>query len=163
MSVFKTTFSRALTAIRTDNANIPFPAVISDGTNTSIVVASLVDSSATFVTDGVKTGDIVYNTSDALAATVLVVVSETTLLLNADIFDVTPSNYIVYAASSQTTIGNAGCFLYVGVAGNVKVTTIGGDVITFFGAQAGEVLPVQVIKLWSQSSGTTAVQLVALW
>jgi hypothetical protein len=163
MSVFKTTFSRALSAIRSDNSNIPFPQEIESGTNTSVVASSLVDSSALFVTNNVKTGDIVYNISDAASATVVSVTNQTTLVLNANIFDITPSNYIIYAASPQTTIGNAGCFLYVGVAGNVKVTTIGGDVITFFGAQAGEVLPVQVIKLWSQSSGTTAVQLVALW
>lgn len=163
MSVFKTTFSRALTAVKTDDANIPFPAILEQGTNTSVVASSLVDSSATFVTNNVKTGDIVYSTSDATAATVLEVVNETTLLLNANIFDTTPTNYIVYAASPQNTIGNQGCYLYVGVAGNVRVTTIGGDIITFFGAQAGEVLPVQVIKLWSSASGTSAVQLVALW
>jgi hypothetical protein len=163
MSVFKTTFSRALTVIRNDNANIPFPAAIADGTSTSVVVASLVDSAATFVTDGVKTGDIVYNTSDSFAATVLVVVDENTLLLNADIFNFAGKSYVVYAASSQTTIGNAGCFLYVGVGGNVKVTTIGNDVVTFYGAASGTVLPIQVIKVWSPASGTTAVQLVALW
>lgn len=163
MSVFKTTFSRALLTIRSDNSNIPFPQEIESGTNTSIVASKLVDSTALFVTNNVKTGDIVYDTSDGLTATVVSVDSETQLTLNADIFTITPTVYVVYAASPQTTIGNAGCFLYVGVAGNVKVTTIGGDVILFYGAQAGEVLPVQVIKVWSPASGTSAVQLVALW
>jgi hypothetical protein len=163
MSVFKTTFSRALTVIRSDNSNIPFPQEIETGSSTSVVSLSLVDSAGLFLTNNVKTGDIVYNTSDGLSATVVSVDSETTLTLNANIFTFTAKEYVIYAASSQTTIGNAGCFLYIGVGGNVRVTTIGGDVITFFGVAAGTVLPVQVIKVWSPASGTSAVQIVALW
>ena len=161
MSVFKSQFSRALEVIKSDNANIPYPAVSSSGTNTSVTVASLVDSAATFVTNNVATGDIVYNTTDGTAATVLVVVDENTLLLNADIFNFAGKSYVVYAASSQTTIGNAGCFLYVGVGGNIKVTTIGGDIVTFSAAAVGFVLPVQVIKL--HATGTSATLIDALW
>lgn len=163
MSVSKTTFSRALTVIRTDSANIPYPAVNETGTSTSVVSFSLVDSTADFINNNVKTGDIVYNTSDGLAATVVEVVDATTLTLNANIFTFTGKNYVVYAASPQTTNGNQGCFLYIGVGGNVKVTTIGGDEILFYGVAAGTVLPVQVIKVWSPTSGTSAVQIVALW
>jgi len=163
MSVFKTTFSRALTVVRTNSANIPFPAENASGINTSVSGFFLIDSAATFVTNNVKTGDIVYNTTDSLAATVLEVVSETELILNAGIFAFTDKAYIVYQASSQTTIGNVGCYLYIGTAGNVRVTTIGGDIITFFGVLAGTVLPVQVIKLWAVSSGTSANNIVALW
>ena len=163
MSVFKTTFSRALTVIRSDNSNIPFPQENQTGSSTAVVSFSLEDSAALFITNNVKTGDIVYNTADGLSATVVSVESETTLTLNANIFTFTGKAYVIYAASPQTTIGNQGCFLYVGVGGNVKVTTIDGDVVTFFGAQAGEVLPIQVIKVWSPASGTTAVQIVALW
>ena len=108
MSVFKTQFSRALRVIPSDNANIPFPASIEIGTNTSVTASSLVDSTATFVTNHVATGDIVYNLTDGTAATVLVVVNETTLLLNADIFQATSKNYNLFQASSQTTIGNQG-------------------------------------------------------
>ena len=163
MSVFKTTFSRALAVIPTDNANVPYPAPSASGTNSSVVVGSLVDAAATFVTKGIKTGDIVYNTSDGSAATVLVVVSQTTLLLNADIFTANPKTYVVYAASSQTSNGNPGCYLYVGGAGNVKVTTIGQDIVTFTAVPVGTVLPVQVIKVHSSASGTTATLINALW
>lgn len=163
MSVFKTTFSRALAVIPTDNANVPYPAVIESGTNTSVVVASLVDSTALFITNNVATGDIVYNTTDGTAATVLVVVSETTLLLNADIFTATAKAYTVYQASSQTTIGNQGCFLFVGGAGNLAVTTIGGDDVTFNAVPVGTILPVQVLKVKSSGSGTTATLIKALW
>ena len=163
MSVFKTTFSRALAVIPTDNANIPYPAADSVGVNTSLSANGIIDSAAKFVTNGVKTGDIIYNTSDGSAATVLTVISETQLTLNADIFTATGKNYTVYQASSQSTIGNTGCFLYVGGTGNVKVTTIGNDIVTFSGVQAGTVLPVQVLKVHSSASGTTANLINALW
>lgn len=161
MSVFKSQFSRALEVIKSDNANIPYPADSSSGTNTSVTVASLVNSAATFVTNNVATGDIVYNTTDGTAATVLEVISQTTLLLNADIFTATAKAYIVYTASSQTSNGNPGCNLYIGGAGNVRITTIGGDIVTFTAVPVGSVLPVQVIKL--HGTGTTATLVDALW
>jgi hypothetical protein len=160
MSVFKSQFSRALRIIPSNDANVPFPATNASGTNTSTSVAALVDSAATFVTNNVKTGDIVYNTTDESAATVLEVVSETSLLLNADIFLATGKEYTVYQASSQTTIGNAGCNIYTGSFGNVKVTTIGQDIVTFIALPAGTLLPVQVIKVHAE---TTATQINALW
>jgi hypothetical protein len=160
MSVFKTTFSRALAVIKSDNANIPFPAVVESGTNTSTGASQLIDSAATFVTNGVATGDIVYNTTDGSAATVVSVTDETTLVLNANIFAATAKTYAVYQASAQTGLGNTGCYLYVGGAGNIVVTTIGGDVLTFSGVTAGSVLPVQVTKV---ASATTATLINALW
>ena len=161
MSVFKSQFSRALAVIKSDSADVPFPATNASGTNTSVSVSSLIDSAATFETNNVKTGDIVYNTTDGNAATVLVVVSETALLLNDDIFAASGKNYTIYQASSQTSNGNPGCNLYIGGAGNVKVTTIGGDVITFTATPVGSVLPVQVIKV--HATGTTATLINALW
>jgi hypothetical protein len=161
MSVFKSQFSRALAVIKSDSADVPFPATNASGTNTSVSVSSLIDSAATFETNNVKTGDIVYNTTDGNAATVLVVVSETALLLNDDIFAASGKNYTIYQASPQTSNGNPGCNLYIGGAGNVKVTTIGGDVITFTATPVGSVLPVQVIKV--HATGTTATLINALW
>jgi hypothetical protein len=161
MSVFKSQFSRALEVIRSDNADIPFPADNSTGTNTSVVASSLVASAATFVTNNVATGDIVYNITDGTAATVVSVTSQTTLVLNANIFTATAKTFVVYTASPQTSIGNTGCNLYIGGAGNVRVTTIGGDIVTFTAVPVGSVLPVQVIKL--HSTGTTATLVDALW
>lgn len=160
MSIFKSTFSRALPVIKSDNANIPYPALIESGTNTSTAASQLIDTAATFVTNMVAPGDIIYNTTDSTAATVVSVTDETTLVLNANIFAATAKAYTVYQASPQTTIGNAGCFLYVGGAGTLVVTTIGGDILTFTGVAAGTILPVQVIKLASASSATLVN---ALW
>jgi hypothetical protein len=160
MSVFKSQFSRALSVIKSDNANIPYPAVAVSGTNTSTAASQLIDSGATFVTKKIAAGDIVYNTTDGSAATVVSVTNQTTIVLNASIFAATAKDYVIYQASSQTTIGNYGCFLYVGGGGTVVVTTIGGDVVTFSGVPAGTVLPVQVIKL---ASATSATLINALW
>lgn len=51
--------------------------------------------------------------------------------------------------------------VYVGGTGAVKVTTGDGDVVTFSGVPAGDVLPVLVRRVWS--TGTTATNLVAVW
>lgn len=51
--------------------------------------------------------------------------------------------------------------IYVGGAGNVKVTTAQGDEVTFVGLQAGAVIPVQVIRVWS--TGTTATSLLRIY
>jgi len=161
MSVFKSQFSRALAVIKSDNANIPFPAEVKSGTNTSAVTDQLVDSAGDFINAGVKTGDIMYNTTDGLAATVVSVTSATVIVLNADIFAASSKAFTIYQASPQTTIGNQGCNLYIGGAGNVKVTTIGGDIVTFTAPTLGQVLPVQVIKL--HSTGTSATLVNALW
>ena len=163
MSVFKTTFSRALSVIPTDNANVPYPAIISSGTNTSSVTNQLVNTSGNFINLNVKTGDIVYNTTDGTAATVVSVTSATVIVLNANIFAASGKAYTIYQASPQTSNGNPGCFLYVGGAGNVAVTTIGGDDVTFTAVPVGTVLPVQVLKVKSSGSGTTATLINALW
>lgn len=161
MSVFKSQFSRALAVIKSDNADVPFPAPVKSGTNTSAVTDQLVDTAGNFINANVKTGDIVYNITDSLAATVVSVTSATVIVLNADIFADADKAYTIYQASPQTSNGNPGCNLYVGGAGNVKVTTIGGDIITFTATPVGQVLPVQVIKL--HSTGTTATLVNALW
>lgn len=161
MSVFKTTFSRALRTHKSDDANIAYPNVIETGTNTTNTASKLIDSSATFITNNIKTGDIVHNDTDETSATVVSVDSQTQLTLNANIFTATGKAFAIYAGSPQTGLGNQGCFLYVGGTGNVSVVTIGNDIATFFAVPAGTTLPVQVLKL--RSTGTTATNVVALW
>lgn len=51
--------------------------------------------------------------------------------------------------------------IYVGVAGDVKVTTAQGSDVTFAGVPAGAVLPVQVLRVWA--TGTTASSMVAVF
>jgi len=161
MSVFKTTFSRALRAHPSNNADIAYPDQIAGGSNTTATAFKLINSAALYVTKNVKTGDVVHNDTAGTAATVVSVESETELTLNANIFTSTGQVYAVYAMSPQTSMGNPGCFLYVGGTGNVSVVTIGGDIIVFNGVPAGTTLPIQVVKL--RSTGTTATLINALW
>jgi len=161
MSVFKTTFTRALRAHPSDNADIAYPNTIESGTSTSVVASKLVDSTGLFITNNVRVGDVVHNDTLGTAATVVTVDSETQLTLNANIFTATAQAFVVYSMSPQTSMGNPGCFLYVGGTGNVSVVTIGGDIITFNSVPAGTTLPIQVLKL--RATNTTATQVNALW
>lgn len=59
---------------------------------------------------------------------------------------------------SDTTIDPnlyGSCFrgLWVGAAGNVKVTTLDGDEATFIGVAAGTLIPIACTRVWS--TGTT--------
>jgi hypothetical protein len=161
MSVFKTTFTRALRAHPSDNADIAYPNVIETGTSTSVVASKLVDSTGLFITNNLATGDVIHNDTLGTAATVVSVDSQTQVTLNANIFTATAQAYTVYSMSAQTSMGNPGCFLYIGGTGNVSVITIGGDQITFNGVPAGTTLPIQVLRL--RATGTTATQVNALW
>ena len=51
--------------------------------------------------------------------------------------------------------------IYVGGAGNIKVTTMGGDTVTFSGCLAGTVLPVRVARVFS--TDTTATLLLGIY
>ena len=162
MSLFKTTFSRALRAHPSDNADIAFPGLFnSTGTNTTATAFKLINSAANFITNPVYPGDVVHNDTGSTAATVLSVDSATQLTLNADIFTLTAQTYTIYSMSSQAGLGNTGCFLYIGGTGNVSVITIGGDQLTFAGVPAGTTLPIQVRKL--RATNTTATLINALW
>ena len=50
--------------------------------------------------------------------------------------------------------------IYVGGAGNVAVTTVGGNVVTFTAPPVGSILPVEVSKV--MATNTTATLLIGL-
>lgn len=160
MSVFKSQYTRALKVIPSNDANIPYPNLIREALTTGTQANRLVDSAAEFVTNNVQPGDIVYNITSDLAATVIKVISQTTLELNADIIS-DGQVYNLYNASSQTSNGNPGCYLYAGSAGTIEVTTIGQDTVLFIGVLAGTILPVQVIKV--KTDNTDVTNIIALW
>lgn len=156
----------ALEVISSDNCNIPYTNIVSQGVSDSISTDKLIATSATaFVKDGVRELDIVYNTTTGEAATVIFVVDETTLVLNADIFKNVggTENFIVYKANpvdGSYPNANNGCVLYVGVSGNLKVDTISGSTVTFSNVPVG-FFPVQVKKVYG--TGTAAKEIIALW
>jgi hypothetical protein len=153
--------TRMLRVIPSINTDIPYPTVISSGINTSTASDKLIDDTAKFISNNVKQGDIVYNITSFLAATVVAVNDEFTLILNADIFTSEGSDYFVYQASSQTGLGNQGCILYVAIDpssnANINFVTIGGDDISNDKMQAG-IFPVQVKKVIDSDSA-----IFALW
>jgi len=73
---------------------------------------------------------------------------------------VTPSDTADIPVVTGGTSNN-GCFLYVGGFGDIRVETVGGDVITFVGFNGGSFFPVQVTRVYS--TGTTATDIIALW
>lgn len=158
MSNINPSYRRALRVFASQRANIPYPAQVTSGTNDGVVASELVDTTKDFIALGVKVGDIVYNTTGSAAATV-VEVQTTVLVLNDDIFLATPNTYVVYQASEQSTIGNRGCALYIGINDNITVVTVGGDQLSFIGVKQGTILPVQIIKLISATNDSH----VALW
>lgn len=74
---------------------------------------------------------------------------------------VTPSDTALIPNPGGPDRNNAGCVLYVGTGGDLVVTTVAGDKVTFVNTQGGTFLPIQVVKVWS--TGTTAANIIALW
>ena len=158
MAYEKLQASRAIAVIPSDTVNIPNPATLAiSSTTTGGVANKLVDAAGDFVNRGVKIGDIIYNYTSSYAATVTSVDSATQLGITGA--GMAPGrDYYLYASHDTP---NNGCVLYVGVAGDVKVTTAGGDDVTFTGILAGSFIPVQVVKTFDTL--TTATNIVALW
>lgn len=65
---------------------------------------------------------------------------------------VTPSDSVNFSTPSV---------VWVGVTGNVKITTAQGTDVVFTAVPAGSVLPVQALRVWS--TGTTATSLVRIF
>lgn len=74
-----------------------------------------------------------------------------------DGFAITPSNATVFSQPTRA--------IYVGSAGNLAVTMLGYEnsntALTFFGVQAGTVLPIRTIQV--RQTGTTANSIIGLF
>lgn len=66
----------------------------------------------------------------------------------------------VEITTADSDLTNSARALYVGGSGNIKVTTVDGDVVTFIGCVVGTILPVSVKRVWATS--TTATNIVGL-
>ncbi len=150
--------SRAISVIPNDNIVIPMPYVAASGTmGVPILPGFINDATATFITDNVKVGDVVYNTNplNAAIATVTSVNSQTQLNLSASL-GVAADDYKIYTAGN-----NNSCLIYVGVGGDVAIETSAGDQVTLVGLPTGSFVPVHLVKV--MSTGTTAASIIALW
>lgn len=153
MADLKLSISRAIKAAPSDTIDIPSAQDITAPASaaTATTASKLVDSTADFVALEVKIGHIVLNSTDGTMATVLAIDSATILSISADIM----ANDEVYTIYSATT---KSAYFYVGVAGDVTVTTSGNTKITIPNAQVGW-HPVNVRRIWITDT-TASVSLV---
>lgn len=77
---------------------------ITSGNTTANTANALVCSTATFISDGVKEGDIVVNTDTGGISEVVAVVSETVLAIMDDIFTDFPEGFKVYDSASVSEV-----------------------------------------------------------
>ena len=159
MSVSQINYTRAVQVYAGGYANIPYPSIVRQDVNTSVLSTYLVDANAKFLSMGLNNGDIIYNDTSKTCATILEVESDTRLKLNFDLFTGTPQSYTIFKASPQDVLGNRGCSLFISSNDTIVVKTVGGDIVTFENIWPGTILPVQVVQLVSSLTNTN----VALW
>lgn len=80
---------------------------------------------------------------------------------NAEV--VTPNDNADLTLGGGTIIEgrNNGACLYIGTGGNITVTMIGGQVVTFVNVVDGTFMPIQVRKVWA--TGTDAADILTLY
>ena len=157
MAYQKLQAGRALAVIPSDTVDIPnIAAVTTTGTSTSSSTLKLIDAAGDFIVKEVKVNDIVY--AGAVAAIVTAIDSATTLSVS-----VTVPISTAYTIYSQEDNPQNGCVLYVGGAGNLSVTTVGGDTVQFTGLAAGQFVPVQVLRVNLTVGTPAASSIIALW
>jgi hypothetical protein len=71
-----------------------------------------------------------------------------------------PAHHAVAVVPSDTAdLPAASTSIYVGVSGNLKVTMLGGEILTFGNVPVGW-HPIRVTRVWT---GTTATNIIAVW
>ena len=132
MAYQKLQAGRAWSVNTSDNTDIPDIGTAGPtGTTTSGSATQLIDSNATFLTSGVQLNMIIVNTTDNTQAVVIGIENDTTLTVSANIFAASGKAYEIYGGHQE------GAVLYIGTAGNLKVTTVAGDEVTFQGINTG--------------------------
>jgi hypothetical protein len=164
--------TRALKVIPSDDCYVPTPFVLASGivTGSSGGGTELADTSAIFFQNNssgnrefkVNVGDVVYNITAQLAATITKVISNKIIQVNASIVTI-GDEYIVYQSGQVTGLGNRGCLLYNGrqsaVGKDLEFETIGGDLVSLRDVSFG-LIPIQALKV---TTNTTLADLYALW
>ena len=71
-----------------------------------------------------------------------------------------PAHHAIAVVPSDTAdLPAASTSIYVGVSGNLKVTMLGGEILTFGNVPVGW-HPIRVTRVWTS---TTATNIVAVW
>tara|TARA_R110001606_G_scaffold397983_1_gene575940 strand:+ start:637 stop:1146 length:510 start_codon:yes stop_codon:yes gene_type:complete len=169
MAYQKLQAGKAWSVYTSDNTNIPNIGVVGPAGATDATGGAnkyLIDGTRTgtdtenfatlkFTLCGLKRGMIIVNTTDGTQSELVAVINDTTIEVKEAIFAAQPKNYAVYGGVQE------GAVLYIGGAGNIKVTTVAGDIVTFNGVLAGSFFPVNILKVFS--TGTSATNIIALW
>lgn len=155
MATQKLQVGRALAIFPSDNVDIPFPMPSAAGIATGGSATTLVDATATFISSGVRLGDIIYNVGTGGVTTVLSVDSETSIKTTGGAAFAATNAYVIYQGNN-----NEGCVLYIGVGGDLDVVTTGGDQVTLSNVASGQFIPIQVKRVLTSS---TASSILALW
>ncbi len=116
------------------------------------------DTGATFITDGVKIGDLAFKPGTASVASRVIAVNSETQIKIATASISVGNAFTILSQSEEPAV------LYVGTAAagaTLKVRSAGGDDATFVNIQQGSFIPVQVKRVYN--TGTTATNIVALF
>lgn len=79
---------------------------------------------------------------------------------NAEVVTPNDSANITIGGSTIDGLDNGVC-PYVGTTGNIKVTMVSGQIVTFTNVQGGTFMPIQIKKIFS--TDTTASDFVAVY
>jgi hypothetical protein len=86
--------------------------------------------------------------------------SNTFQALNAEVITPSDTEDLTLAGGSIVPYETGAC-IYIGTSGNLKVTMLGGQVVTYLNLTSGSFLPIQVKKVWA--TGTTASNILSLY
>jgi len=78
---------------------------------------------------------------------------ESLLVPIANAASVTPSDTVDLSTPSRQ--------LFIGTGGNLKVTLLGGQTLTYTNVPSGADFPRRVVRVWA--TGTTATNIIAEW
>lgn len=76
------------------------PVVLKTGTNTIVSSGQLVDSTATFLSNGIAQSDVVVNTTTGVVTSVISVINDTTISLDSNIFTAVGQGYAIISAAT---------------------------------------------------------------
>lgn len=145
---------------RTDGLILNPSAAAASGTTTAVSFAALIDENASFVDSGYaamfQDGDYAVNLETGQSALIDGVANNAEIALLSDIFTAVGQSYAIIGASEKTSA----CVLYIGTGGDVSVRTASGDNVVFRNIISGSFLPVNVIRVFDDS---TASDFVAIW
>ena len=68
----------------------------------------------------------------------------------------------VSLSTGDATLGNESRGIYVGTAGDLKVTLSGGEQVTFFDLSGGVIHPIRA-SIVHQSTGTDPSNIISVW